>query len=152
MTIRDYIAAYNQTFGYVEENYGTDKLMDLFNRLSDEYCTHLDEYVREYGVEGCMKYWGGDSGTLSREKIDFSAWIDDEGVFHGKIRNCTSVNDVLRRGQTPHVGGLTYCDHCQALYGRVCAKYGIELQFQPEYGMDGSCLGNCTWYAKKKRD
>lgn len=149
MTIRDYIAAYNKTFGYVEENYGTGMLADLFARISKEYCTHLEEYVRDYGVEGCLKYWGGDSGTLSREKIDFQAYIDDEGVFHGQIRNCTSVNDVLNRGQIPHVGGLTYCDHCDALYSPVCARHGVELHFRPEYNADGTCAGNCTWYGKK---
>ncbi|MEG1524799.1 MAG: hypothetical protein RRZ24_06165 [Clostridia bacterium] len=148
MTIRDYIAAYNKTFGYVEEKYGVDMLGNLFSTISKEYCTHLEEYVRESGVEGCQRYWGGDSGTLSREKIDFRTYMED-GVFHGQIRNCTSVGDVRSRGQEPHVGKLTYCDHCQALYGPVCAKYGVELLFTPEYLPDGTCAGNCTWYAKK---
>ncbi len=96
-----------------------------------------------------MKYWGGDTGTLSREKIDFKTWMED-GVFHGQIRNCTSVADVRSRGQEPHVGALTYCDHCDALYGHVAEKYGIELHFLPEYNEDGTCAGNCTWYAKEK--
>lgn len=149
MTIRDYIAAYNKTFGYVEQKYGTEALADLFAAISREYCAHLDECIREGGVEGCMKYWGGDGGTLSREKIDFRAWMED-GVFHGQIRNCTSVADVRSRGQEPYVGQLTYCDHCDALYGPVAAKYGIELRFSPEYNEDGTCAGNCTWYAKKR--
>ena len=112
------------------------------------YCTHLDEYLREEGVHGCMSYWGGSSGTLSREKIQFRAYMEGE-VFHGEIKNCTSVNDVRSRGQEPHHGGLTYCDHCEALYGEVAEKYGIELKFIPEYNPDGTCKGNCTWYAKK---
>lgn len=149
MTIRDYIASYNKTFDYVEKTFGADALRDLFATLSREYCTHLDECVREYGVEGCLKYWGGDSGTLSREKIDFQAYMDDSGVFRARIRNCTSVNDVRNRGQEPHLGELTYCDHCDALYSPVCARYGVELHFTPEYRADGSCAGNCTWYAKK---
>ena len=45
---------------------------------------------------------------------------------------------------------MTYCDHCDALYGPVAAKYGIELRFSPEYNEDGTCAGNCTWYAKKR--
>lgn len=148
MTIRDYIAAYNKTFGYVEEKFGASALADLFRKISDEYCAHLDECIRDYGVEGCMKYWGGESGTLSREKIDFKTWMED-GVFHGRIRSCTSVADVRSRGQEPHVGALTYCDHCDALYGPVAEKYGIELHFLPEYNEDGTCAGNCTWYAKE---
>ena len=59
MTIKDYIAAYNKTFGYVEEKYGVEALRDLFSTLSREYCTHLDAYLREEGVRGCMSYWGG---------------------------------------------------------------------------------------------
>ena len=83
MTIRDYIAAYNKTFGYVEQKYGTEALADLFAAISREYCAHLDECIREGGVEGCMKYWGGDGGTLSREKIDFRAWMEDD--FTGRF-------------------------------------------------------------------
>ena len=148
MTIKDYIAAYNKTFGYVEEKYGVEALRDLFSTLSREYCTHLDAYLREEGVRGCMSYWGGDSGTLSRARIDFEAYMEGD-VFHGRIRSCTSVNDVRSRGQEPHHGALTYCDHCSALYGEVAKKYGIELKFEPEYNEDGTCCGNCTWYAKK---
>ena len=148
MTIRDYIAAYNKTFGYVEDKYGADKLRSLFSTLSREYCTHLDEYIREEGVRGCLSYWGGDSGTLSREKIQFRAYMEGD-VFHGEIKNCTSCADVRSRGQEPHHGQLTYCDHCEALYGEVAQKYGIELKFDPEYNADGTCKGNCTWYAKK---
>lgn len=150
MTIRDYISAYNKTFGYVEEHYGPEALLDLFSVISRQYCTHLEEYVREYGVEGCLKYWGGPEGTLAREKIDHDAYIDAEGVFRGAIRNCTSVADVHNRGQEPHHGKVTYCDHCEALYSPVCARYGIELHFDPKYNADGTCAGNCTWYAKKE--
>lgn len=151
MTIRDYIAAYNKTFAYVEEKYGVEALKELFSTLSKEYCTHLDEYLREEGLEGCMSYWGGESGTLSREKIQFRAYMEDD-VFHIEVKNCTSVADVRNRGQEPHYGALTYCDHCEALYGEVAEKYGIELKFIPEYNPDGTCKGNCTWYAKKVED
>lgn len=149
MTIRDYIRFYNKTFGYVEEKFGVDALADLFSTISKEYCSHLDDYIREEGVQGCMHYWGGENGTLAREKIDHDAYIDNEGVFHGAIRNCTSIADIRNKGQEPHHGKLTYCDHCQALYGECAAKYGIEIKFQPEYNEDGTCKGNCTWYAKK---
>ena len=80
---------------------------------------------------------------------DFSKWAFEAGRTVGEIKNCTSVNDVLSRGQIPHVGKLTYCDHCDALYGEVAEKYGVELKFAPEYNEYGSCKGNCTWYAKK---
>ena len=152
MTIRDYIRCYNKTFGYVEDKFGVDDLADLFHTISVEYCNHLDDFIRTEGVLGCLHYWGGDGvnpGTLAREKTDYDAYIDDEGVFHGAIRNCTSVGDVREKGQEPHHGKLTYCDHCEALYGECAAKYGIELKFQPEYNEDGTCRGNCTWYAKK---
>ena len=152
MTIRDYIRCYNKTFGYVEDKFGVDDLADLFHTISVEYCNHLDDFIRTEGVLGCLHYCGGDGvnpGTLAREKIDYDVYIDDEGVFHGAIRNCTSVGDVREKGQEPHHGKLTYCDHCEALYGECAAKYGIELKFQPEYNEDGTCRGNCTWYAKK---
>lgn len=155
MTIRDYIRCYNKTFGYVEDKYGVDDLADLFHTISVEYCNHLDDFIRNEGVLGCLHYWGGDGetlGTLAREKIDYDAYIDDGGVFHGAIRNCTSVADVRSKGQEPHHGKLTYCDHCEALYGECAAKYDIELKFAPEYNEDGTCKGNCTWYAKKVGD
>lgn len=149
MTIQDYIRCYNKTFGYVEDKWGAEALGDLFLSISREYCQHLDDFIREEGVKGCLTYWGGENGTLAREKIDHDAYIDEEGIFHGAIRNCTSVADVRSKGQEPHHGKLTYCDHCEALYGTTAAKYGIELKFQPEYNEDGTCKGNCTWYAKK---
>ena len=93
MTIRDYIAAYNKTFGYVEDKYGVDKLRSFFSTLSREYCTHLDEYIREEGVRGCLSYWGGDSGTLSREKILNNVWNYD---YFGDARTIDTHVKKLR--------------------------------------------------------
>jgi hypothetical protein len=91
MTIRDYIPAYNKTFEYVDTKFGAEALKDLFATISREYCTHLDDCVKRGGVKGCLEYWGGSDGTLSREKIDFNAWMEGD-EFKARIHNCTSVN------------------------------------------------------------
>lgn len=144
MTIRDYIASYNKTFEYVEKNYGAAMLRDLFSRISQEYCTHLDECVREYGLQGCMKYWGGDTGTLDREQAACRITMENN-VFQIVMNRCPSVAEVRERGQEPYcTGELTYCDHCEALYAPVCAKYGIELTNKYERNADGTCAGRCV--------
>ena len=110
---------------------------------------HLEDCVKRKGIEGCMEYWGGSSGTLGREKATCTIGMEN-GIFTIEMRECPSIAELRERGREPYAGRLTYCDHCDALYGPVAAKYGIELRFSPEYNEDGTCAGNCTWYAKKR--
>lgn len=143
MTIRDYIAAYNKTFEYVEENFGADRLWDLFARISREYCTHLDECCEGRGLDGCMLYWGGETGTLDREKAACVITLEN-GVFRIAMNECPSVAEVRSRGQEPYYKGeVTYCDHCGALYAPVLAKHGLKWECEVEYNADGTCAGRC---------
>jgi len=147
MTIRDFIAAYNKTFEYIETRYGADALKDLWAKISREWCTHLAELASEKGLEGLLEYWGGASGTLSREKAFYEVGIKD-GVFRGDMAECPSVADLRQRSHQPFRGDLSYCDHCEALYAPAVAPYGIDLQFYPDYREDGSCAGSCHWIAR----
>lgn len=150
MTIQDFIAAYNKSFRYIEKKYGTEALRKLWSTISNDWCTHLDDCVKRKGLVGLMEYWGGDSGILTREHAAYEVHLKDDH-FRGVMHECPSVAEVRSRGQEPYVGSLTYCDHCEALYSPICAKYGIDLHFKPEYNNDGSCAGRCTWDARKVR-
>jgi hypothetical protein len=146
MTIRDYIRCYNKTFGYVEDKFGTDALKDLFATISREYCTHLENNVKDgQGVKGCVKYWLGDGnnkGTLVREKAG-CIMKEMDGRFYIVMTDCPSIAEIRSYGQEPHHGKLTYCDHCVALYPPILEKYGIKMSVAIEYNEDGTCAGRC---------
>lgn len=143
MTIRDFIASYNETFQYIDKNMGTKALKSLFQRLSDEYCTHLEDCVKADGMEGCMKYWGGgEDGTLGREQAACEITLADD-VFTIRMNECPSVKELRERGKEPYCGGVTYCDHCAALYRPVLARYGLSFDVKIGYDQHGNCLGKC---------
>ena len=147
MTIRDYIVAYNETFRYVEERYGEEPLKSLFATLSDRWCAHLEDCVKRKGIEGCMEYWGGSSGTLGREKATCTIGMEN-GIFTIEMRECPSIAELRERGREPYAGRLAYCDHCEALYAPVLARYGLAFTVDIAYGKDGSCAGACTTVVK----
>jgi hypothetical protein len=148
MTIHDFIAAYNKTFEYFDKKYGDAAVRSLWDRISREWCTHLDDCLKRRGLEGCMEYWGGGEGTLEREDADCNITLKD-GVFSIVMHNCPSVAEVRSRGQEPYVGSITYCDHCEALYAPILAKHGFKMIFDIEYNEDGSCAGRCKSTVKE---
>lgn len=152
MTIRDYIVAYNETFRYVEERFGSAALKDMFSAISDQWCVHLDECVRRGGIGGCMEYWGGgeNGGTLGREKAACTISIKD-GVFSIEMNECPSVKELRERGKEPYAGKTTYCDHCRALYAPVLGRYGLSFDVDIRYGEDGSCTGKCLTTVSKMK-
>ena len=137
MTIRDYIVAYNETFRYVEQKYGPDALKSLFAAISAQWCVHLDGVGRG-GLEGCMEYWGGDTGTLDREQAACRIALRDE-VFTIEMNECPSVKELRERGREPHMGTLTYCGHCRALYEPVLNRHGLTFEVDIAYREDGNC-------------
>jgi hypothetical protein len=149
MTIQDFIVAYNATFKYLEDKYGTDAERDLWKTISDRWCTHLRQLVKEKGLDGMLEYWGGTSGTLSREKAGYEVFIKD-GAFHGIMIKCPSVGELEERGYVPHHGKVSYCDHCLALYGPIANDYGFDMGWQIDYRENGLCKGSCQWWSQPK--
>jgi hypothetical protein len=149
MTIKDFILAYNHTFSYLEEKFGIEAVKDLWQTISDKWCTHLRSLVEKKGLQGMLEYWGGDSGTLSREKAGYEVYIKD-GVFHGVMYECPSVGEIVERGSRPHHGKVSYCDHCLALYGPIAEDNGFEMGWKIAYNEDGSCKGVCEWWASER--
>lgn len=151
MTIQDFILAYNEGFKYLRQRHGDDAVKALWQTISDTWCHHLKELVAAHGVDGMMMYWGGDTGTLQREKAAFDLKLED-GVFSGVMHACPSVGEIRNQGFEPMKGSLTYCDHCPALYGPVARKHGIDMTWDIEFSQDGGCTGRCTWRAEKLHD
>ena len=148
MTVHDFIVVYNETFKYIEEKYGVMALLDLWKTISEEWCTHLDELIKTKGLEGMVEYWGGESGTLGREKAEFEISLKD-GVFLGTMHECPSVKELRERGRKIYTGKLSYCDHCPALYKPVAKKYGFDMFFEIEFDENNNCVGRCKWGARK---
>jgi hypothetical protein len=147
MTVQDFIIAYNAGFKFIRERHGDDAVRALWQTISDEWCLHLRELVTEQGIDGLMAYWGGDSGTLQREKAAFELALKD-GVFSGVMHECPSVAEIRHQGFEPMKGSLSYCDHCPALYAPVTAAHGIRMTWEIEYGPNGGCTGRCSWTGK----
>ncbi|NJD02894.1 MAG: hypothetical protein FIA99_09960 [Ruminiclostridium sp.] len=144
MTVHDFIMIYNESFKYIENKYGTDALKDLWETISKQWCTHLRELVSEYGLEGMLKYWGGEDGTLGREKAEYEVSLKD-GIFKGIMNVCPSVGELKERGRDIYHGKLTYCDHCTYLYVPIADENGYNMTWDIEYDMEGGCTGRCSW-------
>lgn len=151
MTVNDFIVIYNETFKYIEKNYGPEAVKDLWQELSTQWCTHLDDLVREKGLEGMLEYWGGNDGTLGREKAEYEITLKD-GVLKGVMNRCPSVGELIERNRDVYHGELNYCNHCQALYGPIANKYGFEMEWDIDKDETGRCTGRCSWLSFKKSE
>lgn len=149
MTVQLFILLYNETFRYISEVYGPNALRGLWGEISDRWCCHLDELVAAKGLEGMKEYWGGDAGTLAREKAEYEVALRD-GVFTVAMQECPSVGEIVQRGRRPLSGEVSYCDHCPALYGPVAQRHGFEMTFEIAHDDDGSCAGRCLMSAREK--
>ena len=150
MTIQDFIVTYNETFKYIECKYGVEAVKELWQTISEQWCTHLDELVKNKGLDGMVEYWGGEDGTLGREKAEYEISLKD-GIFFGIMHECPSVKELHERDKKIYNGKLTYCDHCPALYSPVAKKYGIKMTFNIEHEENGECVGKCTWGAENNK-
>lgn len=142
MNLNDFIVIYNETFKYIDENYGVDAVKDLWTTISDSWCLHFRELIKTKGLEGMLEYWGGDQGTLGREKADFEVSLND-GVFKMDMIKCPSVAELRERKRMIYSGKLSYCDHCPALYPPIAEEYGFKMYMDIDYNIDGECAGSC---------
>ena len=149
MTVHDFIVIYNDTFKYIEANYGVEAVKDLWATISSEWCTHLDSLVKEKGLEGMLEYWGGNDGTLGREKAECEITLTD-GIFSVIMHKCPSVGELKERSRELYHGGLDYCSHCAALYAPIANKYGYDMFVDAEHDAEGFCIGRCKLTSYKK--
>lgn len=149
MTVQCFILLYNETFRYIADHYGEEALQGLWDEISSRWCCHLEELVAEKRLEGMQEYWGGNEGTLSREKAVYDTNLKD-GVFALNMYNCPSVGELVQHGRVPLHGGLNYCDHCPALYVPVARRNGCDMTIEIEYNEDGTCAGRCKLRAWEK--
>ncbi|NJD03850.1 MAG: hypothetical protein FIA99_14900 [Ruminiclostridium sp.] len=149
MTVHDFIVIYNETFKYIEEKYGADEVKDLWAAISREWCGHLRELAASKGLEGMYEYWGGNEGTLGREKAEYEVSLRD-GILYGKMYVCPSVEELRQRGREIYHGRYSYCDHCLDLYGPIASEYGFDMSMDIDYDENGRCQGSCRWIIKPK--
>ena len=149
MTVHDFIVIYNDTFKFIYKKYGPEALRDLWATISLQWCTHLRELVKAKGLEGMKEYWGGNDGTLGREKAVYNITLKDE-VFQGRMFECPSIGELKERGRDVFNEGLTYCDHCRFLYCPVVEDYSFSMSWFIDYDESGRCTGKCRWSSKKR--
>jgi hypothetical protein len=142
MTVHDYIVIYYETFKYIEKEYGVDNVKELWSTISGQWCTHLRELIKSKGLEGMLQYWGGNKGTLGREKADFEVSLCD-GIFKIDMTRCPSVWELRERKREIYKGKLNYCDHCPALYPPIARGYGFKMITEIDYDDNGECAGSC---------
>lgn len=149
MTIHDFIIIYNETFKFIEDKYGVEAVEDLWATISKQWCGHLRELVETKGLEGMLEYWGGNDGTLLREKAVSDAGLSD-GIFYTVMHKCPSVEELIESGREIYHGKLSYCDHCPPLYTPIAEENGYEMGWMIDRDEEGKCTGRCKWFSYKK--
>ena len=147
MTVQSFIVLYNETFRYLRDKFGPEAVYELWSALSSEWCCHLNELVAEHGLSGMQLYWGGDSGTLAREKADFETRLTDD-AFSLEMFECPSIAEIVNTGRIPMEREPSYCEHCLALYGPVAEKHGYKMDYTIDYLADGACSGRCRFIVR----
>ena len=120
----DFIPLYSELFKFLEEKGGKEAVVKYWESISDQYVEpRLGEEIKKNGLKGCWNYW---SKSLNEEACDFRMEYDEEkNHFAIIMRGCPSKGMLLKLGYTnPY---HDYCGHCDVLYSRCAAKYGIEL-------------------------
>ena len=119
----EFIAAYSELFKFLDKKGGKEAVVKFWEDLSDNNLGLLHKYAQEDGVAGCFKYW---SHTLPQEAADFRMTYDpDTDVMVTECRRCPSLTLLL---DATHIEPYDdYCGHCDLLYRRALARYGIEF-------------------------
>jgi len=119
----EFIWAYNELFKFLEERYGKQAVIDLWEALSDEFLTNLDELVAKKGTRGMEEYW---THTLTEEGADYTMTTSEDS-FVIDMHRCPSVG-LLRQG--PSGRYKDYCEHCARLYPRILEQHGFTARME----------------------
>ena len=120
----EFIPLYSELFKFLEEKGGYSKVLEYWEHISDNYVEpRLGEEIKKAGLFGCYEYW---SKSLNEEACDFRMEYDGEkNFFEIDMKGCPSKGMLLSLGYTEPYD--KYCNHCDVLYKRCAAKYGIEI-------------------------
>lgn len=123
VTVEDFIVNYNQTFIYLHEKHGKSFVVDLWKRLSVEFCYELEKLVAEKGLKGYYEFFYGSEGTASREHVNGEARYSEKEGFYERIDNCPSIQSLVDRNKKVY---RYYCEHCYWLYAYSLEKHGYH--------------------------
>ncbi len=129
MTIQTFIVNYNYTFMYLHENFGKGDVVNLWKRLSDEFCVELRKMMDEKGLEGNYEFFYGKDGISSREKVISTIQCEPDR-YSEELVHCPSVNEMVERDKKRY---RYYCEHCYWLYAPCFEKNG--LSYDITYGL-----------------
>lgn len=133
----EFIPLYSEFFKYLEKRGGHDAVNDYWIHISDTFIGDITnpnslayKCERLGGFEGAVAYWGH---TLTEEACDLFEIEDrNENVKYSHMRHCPSRGML---NSLSHVEPYyDYCSHCNVIYARVLAKYGVV------YERDNSCI------------
>ena len=146
MTIEDFIVNYNQTFIYLHEKHGKSFVVDLWKRLSVEFCYKLEKMVAQEGLKGYNQFFYGKEGTASREHVYGEATYNEEEGFYERIDKCPSVQSLIDRKKKIY---RYYCEHCYWLYAHSLEKHGYRYDEDYSLQEEGFPVLECTFRAFK---
>ncbi len=121
----EFIPLYSELFKFLEEKGGPSAVMTYWEHISDNYVEpRLGEEIKKAGLRGCYEYW---SKSLNEEACDFRMEYDEaKNFFEIDMKGCPSKGMLLKLGYTEPYEN--YCGHCDVLYSRCAARYGIEIR------------------------
>ena len=120
----EFIPLYSELFKYLEKQGGKAEVVKYWEHISDEYVeSTLGKEIKENGLKGCWNYW---AKNLNEEACDFTMTLDEKNnYFEINMKGCPSKGMLLKFDyMTPY---NDYCGHCDVLYKRCAARYGIEI-------------------------
>ena len=121
----EFIPLYSELFKFLHDFGGYEAVVPYWEHISDNYVEpRLGEEIRKAGLRGCYEYW---ASSLNEEACDFRMEYDEErNYFEIEMKGCPSKGMLLNLGYTEPYE--RYCDHCDVLYSRCAARYGIEIK------------------------
>ena len=142
----EFIPLYSELFKFLEKKNGRQEVLDYWNHISDKSVQKtLGTEIEKHGLKGCWTYW---NKSLNEEACDFTLTYDEEKeYFEINMRGCPSRGMLNKLTyMEPY---YDYCLHCDVLYARVAAKYGIKIE--GDYSqVDKACCR--IWARPMKKD
>ena len=120
----EFIPLYSELFKFLEKKGGKEAVIKYWEVISDRYVEpRLGEEIKAAGLKGCWNYW---YKSLNEEACEFTMEYDEEkNFFLIDMKGCPSKGMLLKRAYTQPYEN--YCGHCDVLYKRCAARYGIEI-------------------------
>ena len=140
----EFIMLYSELFKYLEQLRGEEEVVRYWEKLSEAFCTDLQELVEEKGLEGMKEYC---DHVLQSECADYSINLTEDKL-ELFINNCPSLG-LLRRNR--HMEPYhDYCAHCAVLYAHATDKqFGLKTTLDLIDGEKGFC---CRVAVKNKKE